>query len=72
MNTLIEEQQMQNTLLERELFNLKTGQTTFDQFEKLLQDPIAVQLELQKKKVLGNNVAPSHRSKILPDDFRFR
>ena len=46
MNTLIEEQQMQNTLLERELFNFKTGQTTFDQFEKLLQDPIAVQLEL--------------------------
>lgn len=64
---------MQNTLMERELFNIKTGAATFDQFEKLLQDPIAVELELQKKKVLGpSNGASVARSKILPDDFRFR
>lgn len=64
---------MQNTLMERELFNIKTGAATFDQFEKLLQDPIAMELELQKKKVLGpSNNANTSRSKILPDDFRFR
>ncbi len=46
MNKLIEEQAMQNTLMERELFNIKTGAATFDQFEKLLQDPIAIELEI--------------------------
>jgi hypothetical protein len=30
MNKLIEEQTMQNTLMERELFNIKTGAATFD------------------------------------------
>ena len=64
---------MQNTLMERELFNIKTGAATFDQFEKLLQDPIAIELEIQKKKLLGPaNTGPTSRSKILPDDFRFR
>jgi hypothetical protein len=71
MNKLIEEQTMQNTLMERELFNIKTGAATFDQFEKLLQDPLSIELEVQKKKVLGA-LLPNHRSKILPDDFRFR
>jgi hypothetical protein len=71
MNKLIEEQTMQNTLMERELFNIKTGAATFDQFEKLLQDPLSIELEVQKKKVLGASL-PNHRSKILPDDFRFR
>lgn len=73
MNKLIEEQAMQNTLMERELFNIKTGAATFDQFEKLLQDPISIELEIQKKKLLGpSNSGLTARSKILPDDFRFR
>jgi hypothetical protein len=75
MNKLIEEQHAHNALLERELHNLKTGAASFDQFERLLQDPVAIDLEFQKKRALGkltqgNNV--HDRSKILPDDFRFR
>jgi len=40
MDTLLTEQQRQNDNLERELDNLRAGRITFEEFEKLLNDPV--------------------------------
>ncbi len=39
MSSLISDQEKQNDKLERELENLKAGRITFEEFEKILNDP---------------------------------
>ena len=64
-----------NDRIEIELDNLRAGRITFDEFEKILNDPTQRELDRTKRQLLGrdaSSLASKRGDGLLPDDFKFR
>ena len=75
LDNLLSEQARQNDRLEVELENLRAGRITFDEFERILNDPAQLELDRTKRTLLGRSAAVKPTTKrpgYFPDDFKFR
>jgi hypothetical protein len=59
-----------------ELENLKAGRITFEEFERILNDPQQLEIDRTKRQILGKGAVSMSVKRsgggMLPDDFKFR